>query len=169
VVAANDTISIHGTAIARHGSAALLRGPSGVGKSDLALRALTTPIQLPGERSSSLFELICDDQTVLTEDEGIIFASAPASIRGQLEVRGIDIVQVPWVARAPLLLVADLTQAPIERLPERQNELATWLGHEISTVAINPFEASAPIKLALTLARAKGRQSSTNQSRAKLP
>ena len=87
-----------GTCIAFSEDAVLFRGPSGCGKSDLALRCIN--------RGATL---ISDDQTVLCKENNKIFASPPATIAGKLEVRGLGIVEFPYIKRAQLALVLDLS------------------------------------------------------------
>ena len=102
-------IRVHGTSVALDGEGVLLRGPSGCGKSDLALRLIDQ-----GAR------LVADDQTELTLEDGDISMTAPATIAGQIEVRGLGLLRVPSVAAAPLRMVVDLVpSAAVERMPER--------------------------------------------------
>jgi serine kinase of HPr protein (carbohydrate metabolism regulator) len=132
-------IRVHGTAIALGREGILLRGPSGVGKSDLALRLIDQ-----GAR------LVADDQTDLRREGDDIVMSAPATIAGQMEVRGLGIIAVPSVALAPLRLVLDLMpSAEIERMPLPRD--CYFLGCSIRVMALAPFEASAPAKLRLAL------------------
>jgi RNase adaptor protein for sRNA GlmZ degradation len=135
---------MHATCVALAQGAVLLRGPSGAGKSDLALRLIED-----GAR------LVADDQVLLAAENGRLMARAPAPIAGRIEVRGLGIVPVATAAEAPVLLLADLV-APeaVERLPEPASE--TILGIALPRVALAPFEASAPAKLRLALARAAG-------------
>src|ERR1017187_5196456 len=101
-------IRVYGTSVALGGDGILLRGRAGSGKSDLALRLIDQ-----GGR------LVADDQTELHLDGDEIWMTAPASIQGRIEVRGLGILPVPSVATAPLRLVADLVSpADIERMPE---------------------------------------------------
>ena len=132
-------IRVYGTSVALGNDGVLLRGPPGSGKSDLALRLIDQ-----GAR------LVSDDQTELHIEGDEIAMKAPATIAGQLEVRGIGIVRVPCVAAAPLRLVVDLTSSPeVERLPEpRTGDL---LGRRVPLVALAPFEASSVAKLRLAL------------------
>ena len=51
---------IHATTVARAGVAALLRGPSGSGKSDLALRFIANPLSFPAT-PAGLHTLVADD------------------------------------------------------------------------------------------------------------
>lgn len=132
-------IRVHGTAIALGSEGILLRGPSGAGKSDLALRLIDQ-----GAR------LVADDQTELRREGSVIMMSAPATIAGQIEVRGLGIVAVPSIAAAPLRLVVDLMPASdIERLPLPRD--CGLLGCVVPAIALAPFEASAPAKLRLAL------------------
>ena len=103
-----DIITIHATAVALDGVGVLLRGPSGSGKSDLALRLIDG-----GAR------LIADDQTVIVRRGDRLFAAAPAAIAGRLEVRGLGIVALEPVVDVALGAVFDLVApSAIERLPE---------------------------------------------------
>jgi serine kinase of HPr protein (carbohydrate metabolism regulator) len=133
-------ILVHGTTVALEGEGVLLRGPSGSGKSDLALRLIDG-----GAR------LIADDQTELTRVADGLLARSPASIAGRMEVRGIGILRVPTVPSALLRLVIDLV-APdrVERLPEPQ--FCDYLQCSLPLLALAPFEASAPAKIRLALA-----------------
>lgn len=159
---AAETIRVAATAIARQGHAVLLRGSSGQGKSDLALRAICRPMQLPGETSPEPFQLVSDDQTFLKVAGGRVVAASPDPICDLLEVRGIGIVRVPSTTELPLALVVDLTNSAIERLPDFPGAYAMLLDRQFDLVQIAPFEASAPEKIALALARSmSGRASHT--------
>jgi HPr kinase/phosphorylase len=140
-----ETERIHATALAFGEHAVLLRGPSGSGKSDLALRCLgLAPSQLvPGA-----VRLVGDDQVLLKSSGEEIWASPPDSLRGLLEVRGLGIVQVGWVARARVALVVDLvTSGTIERFPDPwpQEEI---LNVRLPRVCLSPFESATPLKVA---------------------
>jgi HPr kinase/phosphorylase len=142
------TTYVHATCVAlrtgRNWQGVLLRGPSGAGKSDLALRLVEG-----GGR------LVADDQTALVRQGRVLVAMPPATLAGLLEVRGIGIVKVGrprLLARATLALLVDLVPPDrIERLPDPAQE--TLLGVDLPVVALAPFEASAPAKLRLALAR----------------
>ena len=137
---------VHATAVAVLTAvgprAVLLRGPSGSGKSDLALRLIDA-----GAR------LVADDQSELRRQGDAILVRSPSAIAGLIEVRGIGIVRVESLAEAPLALIADLLpEAPpgaIERLPPRATE--RFLGRDLPRIAVAPFEASAAAKVALAL------------------
>ena len=131
---------VHGTTIARGPHAVLLRGPSGSGKSDLALRLIDQG-----------WQLVSDDQTKLEHQDGKLLASAPEAIAGKIEVRGLGIQDLPTRDRLPLRLVVDLCAASeIERLPEAT--AVNLCGLDIPRIFCDAREASAPIKVRLALA-----------------
>jgi serine kinase of HPr protein (carbohydrate metabolism regulator) len=142
------TTYVHATCVAlragRNWRGILLRGPSGAGKSDLALRLVEG-----GGR------LVADDQTALVRQGRGLVASPPGTLAGLLEVRGVGIVKLGragLLARAAIALLVDLVPPDrIERLPDPARE--TLLGVDLPVVALSPFEASAPAKLRLALAR----------------
>lgn len=124
----------HGTCVAIDGAGVLLRGPSGSGKSDLALRLIDGGATL-----------VADDQVAISERDGVLIAEAPAALRNLLEVRGVGIVACPTQS-APLALLVDLVApALVPRLPEAKSE--TLEGVDLPVLALTPFEASAPAKL----------------------
>jgi serine kinase of HPr protein (carbohydrate metabolism regulator) len=128
--------------------AALLRGPSGSGKSDLALRLIDGGAAL-----------VADDQVVLTRRGAALWAAAPTALAGRIEVRGVGILAMAWVRAAPVAAVFDLVPAgAVARLPER--EAVAVAGVMLPRFDLAPLEASAPAKvraaLDLVAARAAG-------------
>src|SRR5262245_43436739 len=81
---------VHGTCVAFGRSAALLRGPSGSGKSDLALRFLFLARRGPAALEPPT--LVADDQVRIRREGARLLVEAPATLRGKLEVRGLGIV-----------------------------------------------------------------------------
>jgi serine kinase of HPr protein (carbohydrate metabolism regulator) len=118
----------------------LIGGPSGSGKSDLALRLI--------DRG---FTLVSDDQTVVRRDGDRLIAAAPPTIAGKLEVRGIGIVDMPTASDVPVALLVELT-SDIQRIPDDGQERPI-LGVPIPLVSIDAMAASAPSKVALALDR----------------
>lgn len=137
------------------GYSALIRGPSGAGKSDLALRCL-------GVAASTLLPqrtlLVADDQVLLTRISDHLSTSAPAQIKGQLEVRGLGIVEVDTCQEAQLVLVVDLVSATlIERMPEPDH--CEIDGIVLPCLTLYPFEVSAAFKLLMCLQATRARYS----------
>ncbi len=132
-------ILVHATAIAIDRCAVLLRGRSGAGKSDLALRLIDS-----GAR------LVADDQVELRRAGERVLVTAPAAIAGLIEVRGVGIIRLEAVAEATLALVVDLVpSAEVERFPEIRRE--DVLGLAVPSIALWAFEASATAKLRFAL------------------
>ncbi|MFP3943265.1 MAG: HPr kinase/phosphorylase [Alphaproteobacteria bacterium] len=126
----------HATCVEAEGCGILLRGPSGSGKSDLALRLI--------ERGALL---VADDQVALTAEEGAVWASPPPELAGRMEIRGVGIVSVRHAPRARVFLVCDLVAADaVPRLPEPARE-ELLPGCFVTRLALHAFEASAPAKL----------------------
>jgi HPr kinase/phosphorylase len=140
----STALLVHATAVAIGGHAVLLRGQSGGGKSDLALRLIDAGA-----------ELVADDQSELRREGDAITVRAPVAIAGLIEARGVGIIRLAPRAFAPLALIADLV-APeqVERLPELGTEIV--LGIAIPVIALAPFEASAAAKLRLATAALTG-------------
>jgi hypothetical protein len=71
-----------------------------------------------------------------------------------MEVRGVGIVGTRPVVDAELVVVVDLVEpAMVERLPD-PTATVTLLGLRLPLLRLAPFEGSAPMKLALAIARA---------------
>jgi HPr kinase/phosphorylase len=141
-------IRVHGTAIALGGQALLLRGPSGSGKSDLALRALNLG---SGAHGTERFELVADDQVLITSTGQGLVVSPPERLAGLMEVRGLGILPIPHRPKARLVMLADLVApSAVERLPDPW-PFETLHGVKLPVMRLVAFEASSPAKLALAI------------------
>lgn len=138
MVRALSSETLHATGVAIEGRTVLLCGPSGSGKSDLALRLI--------DRGAML---VSDDYTLVKRIDGRLIATAPSTIAGQMEVRGIGIVTVPYREEAPVALLIDLTEQ-VERMPMAMASRAV-AGMQVPVARLNPFEMTAPIKVEFAL------------------
>ena len=134
------TENIHATTVAFENKGILIIGKSGAGKSDLALRLIMNKNAI----------LVADDRTDVENVDGIIKVSCPKNIQGKLEVRGIGIVEFPFLSSAELKLVVQLVSdnEEIERLP--LPEYKEILGVKIPLIKIHPFSSSAAEKIVLS-------------------
>ncbi len=133
---------VHGTAVATPAGGLLLMGPPGAGKSDLALRLVEAGAVL-----------VADDQVLLAAGPAGILASAPPSLAGLIEVRGVGILRLPYRRRAAIRLVLDLATPP-PRLPPPPDAwpMRIFDGIALPVLALAPFEVSAPAKALAGLA-----------------
>lgn len=139
---------VHGACVEIGGKGVLLRGPSGAGKSDLAFRLV---------RGSPPARLVADDQVALETEAERLFASAPPILAGLLELRGLGLVAMPYVARAQVALVIDLTRRDdVPRLPEPR--ACVLCGVELPLLALHAFDLTVEdkVRLAVDLIPVKG-------------
>jgi serine kinase of HPr protein (carbohydrate metabolism regulator) len=107
---------VHAGCVAIGGRGVLIAGASGAGKSDLAMRLI--------DRGAAL---VADDYVSLRAEGGQVIAAAPAAIAGLIELRGVGLLTLPYLAQAPVALVVDLDLAP-ERLPEAKTRELCGVG-----------------------------------------
>ncbi len=132
---------LHATCVAIEGRGVLLTGPPGAGKSDLALRLI--------DRGA---KLVADDGTELRAAGGRLLASAPATIAGLIEIRGIGVVEQPALAGAPVALLVALGEE-VPRMPEETLPHLLLEGVAVPRIALSAHEGSAPIKVEQALRR----------------
>lgn len=133
--------NIHASCVSYFGKGILIRGKSGSGKSDLALRLIMDKGCM----------LIGDDRIDVFAKKGKLKAYGIKTIENMLEVRGIGLAHFPSQKSAEVHLVVDLVKdsSNIERLPEHEDvELE---GIMIPRIKICAFEASAVDKIILAL------------------
>ena len=98
--------TLHATSVAVDGRAALIRGPSGSGKSGLALQLIAYGASL-----------VSDDRTCITRQNEHIILSAPEALSGLIEARNVGILSCPTVSSAQLGFIVDMSQVENHRLP----------------------------------------------------
>jgi len=116
----------------------LIQGRSGVGKSDLALRLMHGGWRLVG-----------DDWVEAWACRGALYAAAPATIAGRMEVRGLGVIDQPFLPLARIVLSVHLTHEAVERLPSPAQDLVE--GVALPRLTLDPRPASAPLVVAAAL------------------
>jgi len=139
------TQPVHATVVAqwapgRGWRAAALFGPPGAGKSDLALRLI-----------GAGWRLAADDYAHLFAASGSLYARAPRTIAGKIEVRGVGVVPACALDLTRVVLAVELGPEPVERLPEPA--IRRVEGVELPLLRLDPREASAGEKVAAAIAR----------------
>jgi serine kinase of HPr protein (carbohydrate metabolism regulator) len=128
---------MHATVVAVDGKGVLITGPSGSGKSDLALRLI--------DRGAVL---VSDDQVDLSADENSskLFAHTPEALAGLIEVRGVGLMKTDYVGNATVALHVDLGSGEdVERLPEPS--FTEFFGVKVRKIWLNAQEDSSPLKV----------------------
>jgi serine kinase of HPr protein (carbohydrate metabolism regulator) len=106
----------------------LVLGGSGSGKSRLSIQLL----EMGGW-------LVADDAVEVIRRYDRLWASCPATIRGQLEMRGLGLLAMPSLAATELHLVARLAgSVKVDRLPVPAS--TGILGTELPLITIAPHE-----------------------------
>lgn len=137
---AAERIRLHASCVAVDGRGVLISGPSGSGKSDLALRLIDGGAAL-----------VADDQLWVERVAEALIARPVPAVAGLLEVRGHGIVRLPHQASCPVHLSVALEVAgPIPRLPEPPARLL--LGIELACLRVDPRAPSAAAVVRLALA-----------------
>ena len=115
---------------------ALITGPSGVGKSDLALRSLDAGLRL-----------VADDRTLVWSSGGKLYGRSPDALAGLIEARGLGVVPQRAVAFAEIILMVRcvLPSVEIERMPEPRTEIVADVA--IAAAFLDAREPSSPAKL----------------------
>jgi len=105
-MATPHSLTLHATCVAVGEAGVLLTGPSGSGKSALALALMAYGAVL-----------VADDQTVLAVQGDAVVATCPPAIKGMIEARGMGLLNAETRERVAIGLVVDLGQTESLRLP----------------------------------------------------
>jgi len=134
--------SIHGTLVDINGVGVLIRGKSGIGKSEVALELVRRGHQL-----------VADDRVDVYEStEGIIVGEAPAILQKYLEIRGIGIVNVVQLFGASAFKESKRIMVIVDLLTFENTVDYDRLGLEDVTERI--FNTNIPnVKIPITAAR----------------
>ena len=131
--------TVHASAVVWQDRGILIMGPSGSGKSDLALRLIEAGAML-----------VADDLVAVIRRDGALVAR-PVAMPGLIELRGQGIYRLPTSPEARLDLALRLAPAGgTPRLPEP--ETTAILGVMLPTLAFDAHHVSAVARLRVALA-----------------
>ncbi len=98
---------LHACAVDYQGKGVLILGPTGSGKSSLALQLMAHGAQL-----------VSDDRTMVRAENGRLLATCPDAISGRIEARGIGLLAAQGPQHTFCWVVVDLSESETSRLPE---------------------------------------------------
>jgi serine kinase of HPr protein (carbohydrate metabolism regulator) len=142
--------TIHASAVLVGARAVLIRGPSGSGKSRLAL-ALLRETTCGG---LSFARLVADDRAHVEAAYGRLIVRPAPALAGMLEVRGLGIRRIPYEPAAVVGVLMELGLPEAERLPEPNAQTATIEGVALPRLAV--AAGVEPLPLLLTWLRTTG-------------
>ena len=131
---------MHASAVLVGARAVLIRGPSGSGKSRLALALIAGR----GAALLPFARLVADDRVQLEACHGRLLVRPAPALAGLIEVRGLGIRRLPYEPVAVVGLVVDLAAADAERLP-RCRAQATIAGIPLPRLAVAPGADPLPL------------------------
>jgi HPr kinase/phosphorylase len=139
----NQSPSIHASAVLVGARAVLIQGPSGSGKSRLALALLQAAAQglIPFAR------LVADDRAHVTAMHGRLLVRPAETLAGLIEMRGLGIRRMSYEPLAVVGLVVELGQADAERLPETSTRRTDIAGIALPRLAVAPGADPLPFVL----------------------
>lgn len=118
-------MQVHATTVALNDTGLVILGPSGSGKSSLALELMAVGATL-----------VADDRTDLRLRGDRLIAQAPPPLLGRIEARGVGILSAEPSAPVAVVLACDLGRREEDRLPQMHYQ--DWLGIRVSLV-LGPY------------------------------
>jgi HPr kinase/phosphorylase len=134
--------SIHASAVLVGPRAVLIRGPSGSGKSQLALALL----QAAEEGRLAFARLVSDDRTLIDVAHQRLLAKPVPELAGLIEVYGLGIRRMPHEPQAVVFLVVDLA-ADAPRMPDPASQVAMLEGISLPRLAVASGHDPLPLVL----------------------
>lgn len=135
----------HASAVLVGAHALLIRGPSGTGKSRLALGLL----QAAQAGILSFARLIGDDRVILEPQHDRLLVRPAPELAGLLEVRGVGIRRCDYEPVAVVGLLIDLGAGDADRLPPLSAMSRVVSGITLPRQAVAPGIDPLPLTLAL--------------------
>jgi hypothetical protein len=129
-----ESPTIHASVVLVGAKAALIRGPAGAGKSQLALAL----IDAAGAGALPFARLVADDRAHLEVHGGRLLVRPAPALAGLIEVRGLGIRRLPFEPIAAVGFAVDLGAADGARLPAREATVAVIEGVTLPRLAVAP-------------------------------
>jgi HPr kinase/phosphorylase len=150
-----DTPTIHASAVLIGAKAALIRGPAGAGKSQLAFDLIAVGQQGPFG-ALPFVRLVADDRAHIDVRAGRLLVRPAPALAGLIEVRGLGIRRLPYEPLAVVGLVIDLAAADADRHPAREAAETVLEAVALPRLAVAAGVAALPLVLAFLKTPAAG-------------
>ena len=137
---ASPPTTVHASAVLVGPRAVLIRGPSGSGKSQLALEL----IEMARTSSLPFARLVADDRVRLEAAHGRLLARPAEALAGLIEVRGVGLARLAYEPSAVVGLVVDLAAQDAQRLPQASSRRTKIDGIELPRLAVASGAAALP-------------------------
>ena len=133
--------TIHASAVLIGAKAALIRGPAGSGKSQLAWELVQGSLNgaLPFAR------LVADDRAHIENRAGRLLVRPAPALGGLIEIRGLGIRRLPYEPVATVGLIVDLAAADADRVPAPQTGQISLEGVALPRLAVAPGQFALPL------------------------
>jgi serine kinase of HPr protein (carbohydrate metabolism regulator) len=141
--------TIHASAVLTGRLAVLIRGPSGSGKSALALGL----IDAAACGAIAFARLVGDDRVHVEATNGRLIVRPPSALAGQIEIRGLGVRRIDFEPMASVGLIVDLAAPDAARMPGPDSLEARISGIVLPRLPV----ASGADALLLTLGWLRGR------------
>ena len=139
-----SSATVHASAVLVGARAVLIRGPSGSGKSRLALDVIEA-----GRTGSLPFaRLVADDRVHLETANGRLLVRPAKALAGLIEVRGVGLRRIAYEPSAVVGLVVDLAVPEAQRLPDAAERITEVGGIRLPRLAVASGAAALPAVLA---------------------
>ena len=138
---AADDSTLHASAVLVGARALVIVGPSGSGKSLLALKLL----QAADAGSLPFARLVADDRARIEACHGRLIVRPADKLKGLIEVRGLGIRRVAFEPAAMVGLVIDLTETDPKRLPSQEDQETVIAGVKLTRLAVAPGVDALPL------------------------
>jgi serine kinase of HPr protein (carbohydrate metabolism regulator) len=136
--------TIHASAVLVGPKAALIRGPAGSGKSQLAFAL----IEAAAADALAFARLVADDRTHVEAHGGRLLARPAPALTGLIEIRGVGIRRLPYEPLATVGLAVDLHAPDADRHPRPEVMETTIEGVTLPRLPVASGQAALPLLLA---------------------